>query len=336
MTAVVANHRTTAVANHQTTAVADYQTTAVVFAYHNVGVRCLRVLLDQGVRVPLVLTHEDDPNEAIWYDSVAQVCADHGITAITVDDANDPDVIARIRELSPDFLFSFYYRKMLGAELLAIPKRGALNMHGSLLPKYRGRVPINWAVLHGETETGASLHYMEVKPDAGNLVAQTSVPILGDDTAHEVFQKVVVAAEVTLVRALPQLIAGTAPSVPLDLAAGSYFSGRKPEDGRIDWTKPAREVNNLVRAVAPPYPGAFTEIGGERIIIARARVLESASHLSSAAGTIVCDQQRAAIVCGDGQLLEPLALVNRGISLNYEATREWLCAQQAIRHAPFL
>jgi methionyl-tRNA formyltransferase len=308
----------------------DHQTTAVVFAYHNVGVRCLRVLIDQGVRVLLVLTHEDSPTETIWYDSVAAVCAEHGIATLTIDDPNHPDVIARIGALSPDFFFSFYYRKMLGTALLALPKRGALNMHGSLLPKYRGRVPINWAVLHGETETGASLHYMEVKPDAGNLVAQTSVPILGDDTAHEVFQKVVVAAEVTLVRALPQLIAGTAPSIPLDLKAGSYFSGRKPEDGRIDWSQSAREVNNLIRAVAPPYPGAFTEIGGVQVIIAHARTVISSRVPTLAAGSLVCDEKSAVIVCGDGQLLEPLALIVNGVSQNREATRQWLAGTAAL------
>ena len=314
-----------------TTAVTDHQTTAVVFAYHNVGVRCLRVLLDQGVRIPLVLTHEDSPTETIWYDSVAAVCAEHGIDSLTVDDPNHPDVVARIRALSPDYFFSFYYRKMLGAELLAVPKRGALNMHGSLLPKYRGRVPINWAVLHGETETGASLHYMDVKPDAGNLVAQTSVPILADDTAHEVFQKVVVAAEMTLVRALPQLIAGTALSVPLDLKAGSYFSGRKPEDGRIDWTKSSRDVYNLIRAVAPPYPGAFTEIGGEHVIIARARIAAGAAPLNLAAGSLARDEHSAAIVCGDRQLLEPMSLIVNGASLNLEATRQWLCENSDVK-----
>ena len=313
-----------------TTAVAANQTTAVVFAYHNVGVRCLRVLLDQGVRIPLVLTHEDSPTETIWYESVAGVCAEHGIETLTVDDPNDPEVVARIRALAPDFFFSFYYRKMLGAALLAIPTRGALNMHGSLLPKYRGRVPINWAVLHGETETGASLHYMDVKPDAGNLVSQTSVPILGDDSAHEVFQKVVVAAEMTLVRALPQLVAGTGVSVPLDIKAGSYFSGRKPDDGRIDWTQPARAVHNLIRAVAPPYPGAFCEIGGEHVIISRARrVATTAANKSLAAGSVVCDQQRAAILCGDGLLLEPLALIVDGAALNFEATRNWLAIKRA-------
>ncbi len=312
-----------------TSAVANHQTTAVVFAYHNVGVRCLRVLLDQGVKIPLVLTHEDSPTETIWYDSVASVCAEHGIETLTVEDPNHPDVVARIRALAPDFLFSFYYRKMLGAELLVIPKRGALNMHGSLLPKYRGRVPINWAVLHGESETGASLHYMEVKPDAGNLVAQTFVPILSEDTAHEVFQKVVVAAEMTLVRALPQLIAGTAVSVPLDIKSGSYFSGRKPEDGRIDWTKPAISVHNLIRAVAPPYPGAFTEIGGQRVIVARARLATTKSPSTLSAGTVTSTADLAAIVCGDGRLVEPLALIIDEATLNHDDSRLWLA-----RHAP--
>jgi methionyl-tRNA formyltransferase len=303
-------------------------TTAVVFAYHNVGVRCLRVLLDQGVKVPLVLTHQDSPTENIWYDSVAAVCAEHGIETLAVDDPNQDDVTARIRALSPDFFFSFYYRKMLGAPLLSIPARGALNMHGSLLPKYRGRVPINWAVLHGETETGASLHYMDVKPDAGNLVAQTAVPILDDDTAHEVFQKVVVAAEMTLVRALPQLIDGTAASVPLDLKAGSYFSGRRPEDGRIDWQHSARKVNNLIRAVAPPYPGAFADIGGDRVTFARARMVGTDHVQSPPPGTVVSDRDRAAIICGDGQLIEPLALVVNDVRLTATASRDWLHARR--------
>ena len=104
-------------------------------------------------------------------------------------------------------------------------------MHGSLLPRYRGRAPVNWAVLHGERETGATLHYMTEKPDAGDIVAQSAVPILPDDTAREVFDKVTVAAEIALDGVLPALIAGTAPRVPQDLAAGVYFGGRRPEDG---------------------------------------------------------------------------------------------------------
>ena len=276
-------------------------TSAVVFAYHNVGARCLRVLLAHGVRVPLVVTHEDDPGETIWFERVADVAEDYGIAWIAPADANAPDVVARIRALAPDFVFSFYYRRMLSEPVLAIPPRGALNMHGSLLPKYRGRAPVNWAVLHGERETGASLHYMAVKPDAGDLVAQTAVPILPDDTAREVFDKVTVAAECTLDRVMPALLAGTAPRTPLDLASGSYFGGRKPDDGRIDWSQSATAIHDLVRAVAPPYPGAFFDKSGRRVRVLRTRVLEAGNAPQPAA--LAVDGTSCVAHCGGGGVL---------------------------------
>ena len=229
---------------------------AVVFAYHDVGVRCLRVLLDAGVRVPLVVTHRDDPAEEIWFGSVAQFARSRGIEVL-----EDPDVgelADRLRRIAPEFIFSFYYRRMLPAKLLSAARRGAFNMHGSLLPKYRGRAPVNWAILRGERETGATLHEMTAKPDAGRIVEQQAVPIGPDDTAVQVFGRVTEAAETVLKRSLPKLLAGTAQLRGQDLSSGSYFGGRKPEDGRIDWSKSAREIHDLVRAVAPPYPGAFS------------------------------------------------------------------------------
>ena len=226
-----------------------------------------------GVDVALVVTHEDNPAENIWFGSVTEVAKEHGIEVITPADPLAPQLHEAIQTLSPDFIFSFYYRHMLPVGLLALAKRGAYNMHGSLLPKYRGRVPTNWAVLNGETETGATLHEMAAKPDAGAIIAQTPVPILPDDTASQVFDKTTVAAEQTLWRVLPALIAGEAPHLANDLSKGSYFGGRKPEDGRIDWSKPAQDVYNLIRAVAPPYPGAFTDIAGECFIVARARLV---------------------------------------------------------------
>jgi methionyl-tRNA formyltransferase len=245
---------------------------AVVFAYHNVGVRCLKVLLARGVDVALVVTHEDNPAETIWFESVAALCRERDIPFIAPSNPTSAQLFAEVRNAKPDCIFSFYYRHMLPVELLAVAKHGAYNMHGSLLPKYRGRVPVNWAVLHGETETGATLHEMAAKPDAGAIIAQTAVPILPDDTAYEVFGKVTVAAEQTLWNALPALIAGDAPKVPNDLSTGSYFGGRKPEDGRIDWSQPAQAIYNLHRAVAPPYPGAWTIIGGKTFIIGKARL----------------------------------------------------------------
>jgi methionyl-tRNA formyltransferase len=185
-----------------------------------------------------------------------------------------PALAARIAALAPDFLFSFYYRHMLPAAILRLPSRGAYNMHGSLLPKYRGRVPVNWAILAGERETGATLHAMVEKPDAGAIVDRMAVPILPDDTALDVFRKVTVAAEIVLDRSLPALLQGRARLEPQDLARGSYFGARRPEDGRIDWSRGAREIHDLVRAVAPPYPGAFTTIGASTLRVLRTRLAD--------------------------------------------------------------
>ncbi|UXC38480.1 formyltransferase [Cupriavidus gilardii] len=244
---------------------------AVVFAYHNVGDRCLRVLHARGVEVALVVTHRDRPDETIWFRRVADTAAELGLPVLYGDDPNDPALAEAVRAARPDLLFSFYYRALIPPAVLALAPHGAFNMHGSLLPKYRGRVPVNWAVLHGETETGATLHAMESKPDAGDIVAQTAVPILPDDTAQQVFDKVTVAAEQTLWGVLPAMLAGNTPRRPNVLAEGCYFSGRRPEDGRIDWRQPAAAVYNLIRAVAPPYPGAFTDLKGHRLVVERAR-----------------------------------------------------------------
>ncbi|MES2405691.1 MAG: formyltransferase [Pseudomonadota bacterium] len=281
-------------------------TRAVVFAYHDVGVRCLSVLLDAGVDVALLVTHTDAPGDTIWFDSVAQLAARHDIPTVTPDDPNTPEFVQKIRTLAPDFLFSFYYKLMLKAPLLALPKQGALNMHGSLLPQYRGRVPVNWAIIHGERETGATLHYMTEKPDAGQLVDQQAVPILGDDTAAEVMRKVTCAAEVTLHRALPGLIAGTANATTQDLSQGGYFGGRRPEHGRIDWSQPAQNIHNLIRAVAPPYPGAYTTVAGKAARLLRSRVVNMPKATTSPA--LLCDGKIFLATCGDGGTLRILEL----------------------------
>jgi len=272
---------------------------AVVFAYHNVGYRCLSVLLAHGVDVKLVVTHRDNPKETIWFENVQQLAELHGIPTITPDNPNTPAIVGQIRALQPDFFFSFYYREMLKRELLEIPRQGGLNMHGSLLPKYRGRVPVNWAVIHGEKETGATLHYMTEKPDNGDIVAQQSVPILPNDTAFEVFQKVTVAAEMALNACLPELLAGRARPRKQDLSLGGYFGGRKPEDGIIDWMQSAQEIHNLVRAVAPPYPGATTQLLGKPM-----RILQTLVEQGESPGTpcFYVENGNAFAGCGSGLL----------------------------------
>ncbi|MBL8385679.1 MAG: formyltransferase [Burkholderiales bacterium] len=278
-------------------------TSAVVFAYHDVGVRCLSVLLDRGVDVRLVVTHDDDPSESIWFASVAALARARGIPVAAPRDPNAPEFVARVAAAAPDFLFSFYYRHMLSRALLVIPTRGAYNMHGSLLPRYRGRVPINWAIIHGETETGATLHAMTEKPDNGAIVVQKAVPIGPDDTAREVFERVTAAAGEALDAALPALVAGTAPHFAQDRALASYFGGRRPEDGRIDFAWPARRIHDFVRALTRPYPGAFAEVGGTRLNFWRTRRTAGAAPPRAAAVLGVADGA-ILLECRDGGTLE--------------------------------
>ncbi len=273
---------------------------AVVFAYHDVGVNCLKALLNAGIQVDLVITHQDDPNENVWFGSVAKLCEDKNIPYMTPNANQLMGLIPQIQTLAPDYLFSFYYRYMIPAELLACANIAALNMHGSLLPKYRGRAPVNWAILHGETQTGATLHIMEAKPDAGDIVGQSAVPIGPNETATDVFGKVSSAAVDVLTQVLPALVQGRVPRSPNHLSQGSYFGGRKPADGQIHWEQSAKQVHDLVRAVAPPYPGAFTDWQGQRMIVAQTSLegtLSAQLNLQTP-GIQVVDNQVFG-VCGD-------------------------------------
>jgi methionyl-tRNA formyltransferase len=280
---------------------------AVVFAYHDVGVNCLKALLDAGFKIDLVVTHQDDPNENVWFASVAKLCQEKNIAYITPQANQLLELIPKLQSLSPDYIFSFYYRHMIPADILSCAKIAALNMHGSLLPKYRGRAPVNWAILHGETETGATLHIMEAKPDAGDIVGQSAVAIGPNETATDVFGKVSQAAVTVINAVLPSLTQGIVPRRPNELQKGSYFGGRKPADGQIHWNQSAAQVHNLVRAVAPPYPGAFTDYQGRAMIVAKTKPISSyPADLDLGAIGIQVVDNRVFGICGDRQVVEVL------------------------------
>jgi methionyl-tRNA formyltransferase len=218
------------------------------------------------------------------------------------------NLLPQFKKIAPDYIFSFYYRHLISTAILDTARIAALNMHGSLLPKYRGRAPVNWAILHGETETGASLHIMEAKPDAGDIVGQVAVAIDPDEDATAVFAKVSNAAVRVMQIALPALLEGHVPRTPNELAKGSYFGGRKPEDGRIQWSQDALQVHNLIRAVAPPYPGAFTDWQGVRMVIAKSKLnplLPSSLDLSQPGIQVV--DNRVFGICGNHQAIEIMA-----------------------------
>ncbi len=239
---------------------------AIVLAYHNIGCVGIDALLRHGFEICAVFTHRDDPAENIWFDSVAELAASHNIPVFAPEDINHPLWVRRIKDMAPDILFSFYYRKLVRPAILEIPPAGCLNLHGSLLPKYRGRCPVNWVLLNGENETGVTLHYMTAEPDAGDIVAQKPAAISNSDTARTLLERLAATASGMLDEVLPQIRTGTATRTPQDHSQATYFGGRRPADGEIDWMSEARRVRNLVRAVTRPYPGAFSHLGDRKCL----------------------------------------------------------------------
>jgi methionyl-tRNA formyltransferase len=240
-----------------------------VFGYSEVGYRCLECLLDRGTQVVAVFTHQDRPGETPWFRSVADLAERRHVPVFKPDRLREPEWEKMVKfEARPDLVFSFYYRNMIPLRLIEGARLGAFNMHGSFLPKYRGRAPVNWAVLNGETWTGATLHHMTAEADAGDIVDQEKVPIGDRDTAAQVMARVTEAAVLVLNRQLENLLRGEAPRHPQDHSQATYFGGRRPEDGRIDWSKPAGQLFNLIRAVTRPYPGALADFpDGRRLVV---------------------------------------------------------------------
>jgi len=237
------------------------------FGYSEVGHDCLSLLLERGDNVVALFTHEDNPNEKIRFKTPALAAREKGVPVFTPEKITTPGWLEQIALLAPDLILSVYYRNMISTKVLGLAPRGAFNMHGSLLPKYRGRAPINWAVLHGEPRIGMTLHRMVKSADAGAIVDQEGVDIGPRDTAEQAFRKVLPCARSVLARQIDALLAGTAKEIPQDEAKAIYFGGRKPEDGRINWTQPSGQIFNLIRAVTDPYPGAFTDVNGTRLMV---------------------------------------------------------------------
>ncbi len=240
---------------------------AVVCGYGEIATLGLEALEDAGWETVLFLTHPDSPGETIWWRSPAAWAREHGLEVAMPADPAAPREVARVAGLAPDFLLSLYYRSMIGPALLSVPKRGALNLHGSYLPRYRGRAPLNWVLVNGETETGVTLHYMDELPDHGDIVMQRRVAIAFEDTAQSLFRKMAAEARSLLDEVLPLLAAGRAPRTSQDHRRATYFGRRGPEDGLIDWGWPALRIYNLVRSVTRPFPGAFSLLGGRKVVI---------------------------------------------------------------------
>jgi UDP-4-amino-4-deoxy-L-arabinose formyltransferase/UDP-glucuronic acid dehydrogenase (UDP-4-keto-hexauronic acid decarboxylating) len=272
----------------------------------------MEALLKMGAPIAALFTHRDDAHEEIWWQSCAELAAQHGIP-VHFDESVEA-AGATIGPLQPAVIYSFYYRYLIPESVLGLAPLGAFNMHGSLLPAYRGRAPVNWMLVNGEREAGVTLHYMVARADAGDIVGQRSVEIDDSDNALTLYRKLVPLGVELIDELHPKIVADTAPRRKLNLSKGSYFGRRKPEDGRIDWRWPARRIFNLVRAVTHPYPGAFCFVGGRKLLVWEAKIgAENGTHGEPGRTIRKTADGSVEIAAGDGSVIVKIAQFEGGV-----------------------
>lgn len=285
----------------------------VVFAYAEMGCAGISALLNAGYEISAIFTHSDTGTESHFFDSVARLAAEQGIPVYAPEDVNHPLWVDRIKTMAPDYIFSFYYRALLNDSILSSARLGAFNLHGSLLPKYRGRAPLNWVLVNGETETGVTLHRMVKRADAGDIVAQQRVAIDEQDNALTLHRKLVACATQVLEGALPAVKRGDIVTTPQNECEATVVGRRKPEDGRIKWEQPAHTVNNLVRAVTYPWPGAFAFAGTVKFVVWKSRVHRT--EYQAKPGTVL-SVEPFLIACGEGALEVVTGQSDNGVFMN--------------------
>jgi methionyl-tRNA formyltransferase len=239
----------------------------VFMGYNLMGYYTLEYFLEQNEQVCAVFTHRDKAGDKIYFPSVAALAHKYNVPVYFAEDYSKEEIVLKIQTHSPNLIFSAYYKNIISPEILKIPTRGAYNIHGSLLPKFRGRCPANWQILMGEIQSGVTLHVLEPKADTGARVGQTVVPIEHRETAGSLNEKQVSAAVLLLREVFPKLKAGAISLTPQSSQQVSKFGGRKPDDGLIDWHCSAVEIDRLVRAVTHPFPGAFSFWNDRKIFI---------------------------------------------------------------------
>ena len=249
----------------------------VMFGYQTWGHRTLRALLDSGHDVILAVTHPKSEHayEKIWDDSVAELAAEHDVPVLLRNRPDDAGLLQTLKDAAPDIIVANNWRTWLPPEIFDLPPHGTLNIHDSLLPAYAGFSPLIWALINGEREVGVTAHRMNAELDAGDILLQRAVPVQEGDTATDLFHRTVDLIEPLVRESLDLIASGRARWVPQDRTQASFFHKRSVEDGRIDWSWPAEDLERLVRAQSDPYPNAFTHHRGERIQIVSAAVSQA-------------------------------------------------------------
>jgi len=267
------------------------------------AVPALGVLLDSGVEITEVVTlPAERAASTSGFVDLEPLARAHGIEVRRCADINSADSVRHVRELRPDLMVVTGWTRLLSAELLGVPPRGVVGFHASLLPRYRGRAPVNWAILRGEARTGNTMMYLDAGTDTGDIIDQQAVPIGPDDTCATVYAKVGEAGADMLGRHLRALLDGTAPRRPQGPADGPPLPKRTPGMGITDWSRPARAVHDWIRALTLPYPGAFGFLAGQKIML-WASALDGTGAAGVAGEVLGWDEDGVRVATADGAIL---------------------------------
>lgn len=277
----------------------------VFFSYRGtIGARCLRWLLDRpDAEVVAVVTWPDHLHPEIEI-AVKEVLYDAHLPLYQPRDVNSAAFVERMAALRPDLFVSMYFGKIFKAPLLAVPRHGCVNIHNSLLPKYRGQAPSLWAVANGDTITGQTMHYLDEGTDTGDIIARKSIPIAPDDTGHTVGAKLEDLGVELFQEALPSVLAGTAVSRMQDDSQASVCRSPRHRDLRIDWSRSAQQVSDFARAFTRPVAGAHARLGGLTVRVWAAKPFSAEAGIPAVPGEVVGVIGSGPVVrCGDGDVV---------------------------------
>ena len=236
----------------------------------------LEKLADSRENKIVVVTQPDRPQgrgRKILPTPIKKIALNNGLEVFQPENINDEESIKRMKEFNPDIILVVAYGQILSSYILSIPKIGCINIHGSLLPEYRGAAPINRAIINGEKETGITFMFMNEKVDAGEIIFQEKINILPDETCGELYYRLSDLSADTLPKLLEKIKSGKIERIPQDNKLATFARKMRKEDGEIDWSDKGEKVYNLIRGTIP-YPGAFTYYKGRKLKITRARFLD--------------------------------------------------------------
>jgi methionyl-tRNA formyltransferase len=275
------------------------------------ALQTLQGLIDAGCKMVGVYTQPDRPKgrgKQLAAPPVKELAQKYDIPVYQPLKLRQPEAVAELEALAPDLIVVVAYGQILPKSVLEIPAHGCINVHASLLPKYRGAAPINKAIIDGETETGITTMYMDVGLDTGDMLVKKTLAIGPEETAGELHDRLASLGRETMEETLRRLCAGTLQREVQDDEQSTYASMMKKEDGRIDWNRSAQEIHNHVRGL-DPWPGAYTTINGELLKLAETSP-EAAEGL---AGTVIAaDKNGVCVACGSGSLrIQQLQLAGR-------------------------